>query len=271
MKVASSGPFQVAHPNASNKFSLTVVLLLSMLATISGAGAEPAGRVIDLTHRVESGIPTYFLDEKQRFKRTNLTSVQKDGFASGMFCIPEHYGTHVDAPAHIVEKGDTIDALKAENLILPAVVIDVRKECAANADYMLTKEKIVECEKAGKIPAGSAILLMTGWSSRYSDPKRYRNADSRGKLHFPGYSPDSVRFLTNDRKVKALGIDTLSVDTGTSLTFAAHSRGLSAGIFFMENLDNLDKLPARGAMVFCGALPIKDGSGSPARVLGFVR
>jgi len=239
-------------------------------AVLAKSQAKPP-RVIDLTHRLEDNIATYFVDPNQHLKNTILTTVEKNGFATGIISFPEHFGTHIDAPCHIVDKGATIDQLDPAKLVLPAVVIDVCQESAGNPDYHLNKAKIVKWERQGKIPEGSAVLLYSGWSKVYKEPRQYRNADKNGTMHFPGFSADAVRFLTEERKVAALGTDTLSIDPGCSKDFGAHHAGLTRGIFFMENLDNLHKMPARGATLFCGALPIKGGSGSPARILALVK
>jgi kynurenine formamidase len=99
---------------------------------------------------------------------------------------------------------------------------------------------------------------------------RYGNADPKGILHFPGISVEAARFLLKERQVRGIGIDTLSCDPGNSTTFDAHHAVLGAGKVNLENLANLDQVPVRGAWLFAAPLPIKNGTGAPARVFALV-
>lgn len=226
-------------------------------------------KLIDLTHVLGDGIPDFHGDV-HAFKYKTVFSIAKDGFADGHYETPEHLGTHVDAPCHFSQGAASIDQLSASNLIVPCVVIDARKEAGANPDYCLTVEKIKEFEKDGMIPPNSAVLLLTGWSNRWSKPGDYRNVDSKGTMHFPGFTGDAAEMLANDRHVAYLGIDTLSLDAGNSTTYPVHHKALSKGLHLIENLDSLDKLPARGALLVCAPLRIKNGTGSQARVFAIL-
>jgi kynurenine formamidase len=108
---------------------------------------------------------------------------------------------------------------------------------------------------------------MTGWENKWSDPKAYRGADSKGTMHFPGYGLDAAKYLIENRHVNCIGIDTLSLDRGMSNTYDVHHYVLSKGAFMIENLCNLDKVPHRNVTLFCGPLRIKGGTGSPARII----
>jgi kynurenine formamidase len=238
---------------------------------ISGVGLleralKGQARIVDLTQPIDTNTPTYD-GGRAEFRYEALASMEKEGYAAGAFRMPEHFGTHVDAPGHFIKGGKTIDRIEPGRLIVRAVVIDVRKECSSNPDYELNVNDIAAWERGGAIPDGAAVLLLTGWDGRYGDPERYRNADATGVMHFPGYSPAAIEYLTRKRRVVALGIDTLSIDYGPSKDFRGHQIALAAGLYHMENLTNLDTLPARGAVIFVGPLPIVGGSGSPARVL----
>jgi kynurenine formamidase len=222
--------------------------------------------IVDLTQILNDRTPT-FGGERDAFRYENLTDHKKDGYASGAFRLPEHFGTHVDAPAHFIVGKETIERIQASRFIAPVVVIDVRGKAEADADYQLTAEDIKDFEKGGAIPKGAAVLLLTGWDKRYGDPLKYRNADANGALHFPGFAPEAIEYLLKNPKIVALGIDTLSIDYGASKNFQGHRSSHGSGLYHMENLTNLDKLPARGAVIFVGVLPIEGGSGSPARVI----
>lgn len=223
-------------------------------------------RVIDLTHKLNAGAQAYG-GERDAFRYEKLSQIERDGYASGAFRVPEHFGTHVDAPGHFLGGKDTVDLIDPKRLIAPAAVIDVRQQVSRDPDYRLTAADIQKWERGGAIPAGAVVLLLTGWDLRYGNVEKYRNADKNGDLHFPGFSEDSINYLVTNRNVVALGIDTLSIDYGPSKDFAGHKLSHGAGLYHIENLANLDKLPARGAVVFTGPLAIENGSGSPARVL----
>lgn len=226
-------------------------------------------KIIDLTHSLAPGIPDFHGDS-HAFEYKKSFTVQKDGYASGAISMPEHLGTHVDAPSHFYDGKESIDQISAQKLIVPCVVLDVREEVKHDPDYRLSIEKIKSFEQGGKIPSNCAVLLLTGWSDRWSNPVSYRNLDAKGVMHFPGFGGESADFLVNQRHVTALGIDTLSTDAGSSDVFPVHKLVLASGTYMIENLDRLAELPARNALLFCGALPIKDGTGSPARILAVV-
>lgn len=223
-------------------------------------------RIIDLTQPLGTRTPT-FSGARDSFHYEKQADIDRDGYTLGTLHVPEHFGTHVDAPAHFLKGQETVERIQAKRLIAPAAVIDVRSKVESNADYRLTVSDIQQWERSGKIPAGAVVLLLTGWDKRYADADKYRNADAGGVLHFPGFSEAAIDYLIKQRKVEGLGIDTLSIDYGPSKDFAGHKLSHASGLYHIENMTNLDKLPARGAVVFVGPLPIESGSGSPARVL----
>jgi kynurenine formamidase len=227
------------------------------------------GSVVDLTHVLCSGIPDYE-GRNDVFQYKTLVTIAKDGYTAGSFAMPEHYGTHMDAPSHFCAGAKSIDELPAEKLIVPCVVIDLRKEVQDDIDYRLTVGKIKSFEGHGEIPPGAVVLLWTGWADRWSTPALYRNADAKGVMHFPGVGLEAADYLINTRHVAGLGIDTLSMDYGASSDFPVHKLALSKGLFLIENLDNLSLLPSRNAQLFLGPLRIKGGTGSPARVMAVV-
>lgn len=235
----------------------------------AGQCASVGGTVIDLTHVLTPGIPDFHGDS-HAFAAKQLFTVKKDGFANRSFCMPEHLGTHIDAPSHFVEGGQSIDQIQAGRLFLPCVVIDVRDKVKNNPDYCLTTEDVAAFEKSGKIPTGCAVLVLTGWGERWSNVESYRNVDSKGTMRYPAISPEAADFLVNQRRVSILGLDTISLDYGLSTTYQVHKLALAKNVLLIENLAQLEKVPPRGAMLFCGALPMEGGTGSPARVVALV-
>ncbi len=258
-----SGKFRLACAAAG-----LVSLVLALPASADALRHKVvATRVIDLTHPMHDGMP--FWPGGVPFKKTQLVDYDQ-GYQLHKFEMGENTGTHVDAPSHFVKGNTPIDKLALTDIVVPAVVIDVQAKVAGNPDYQLSAADVADWEaRHGKIPSGSLVILNTGWHKRFGDPKAYVNMDAGNVMHFPGYGPDSAAPLI-DRDVVGVGIDTLSLDFGASKDFAFHVAMLKANRYQIENLANLDALPATGATVIVGVLPVKDGSQAQARVLALL-
>ena len=263
---------------------LGVVLLLTAWLVAGRSAAPPpppsvtellAGipqgrvRVVDLTHAHREGIPAWPGDAKP-FEARIQARAEQAGYFSRSFCTLEHFGTHMDAPVHFPPGKTTVDAIPPTRLFGPAVVLDVTAQARENADYLLTPADIDRWETAhGAIPAGAIVLLRTGWAARWPDEQAYRNQDSAGVMHFPGFSVEAVRRLI-ERRVSGLGIDTLSIDHGPSQTFEAHRVSHGADLFHLENLADLSALPPTGAFLIAAPVKLEGGSGGPARVFAIL-
>jgi len=231
----------------------------------------PSGktRVVDLAYAISDKEVAWPGDEHP-FEAKQIASPAKEGYFTRSFCMLEHYGTHLDAPAHFPPGKTPVDKIPAERLFGPAVVMDVRDEAAKNPDYQLTLDRIARWEQEhGKIPEGAIVVLRTGWSSRWPDTQKYRNTDRNGVMHFPGYSTDAVVRLIL-RKVSGLTIDTLSVDYGPSQQFPVHKLSHGAGLYHVENLSDLSALPESGAFLIVAPIKLEGGSGGPARVFAIL-
>ena len=198
-----------------------------------------------------------------------VETVKHDGTYARRVHLSEHSGTHVDAPNHFVEGGQAVTDLPLQTLISPAVVIDASVDINGNGDAVLELATVKAWEeKHGVIPAGCVVLLRTGWEDLYDQPQRY-GAGPDG-LHFPGFGVEAASYLV-ECGVVGIGIDTLGIDAGADLDFPVHRDvTLPKQVWHIENLTNLKSLPATGALVFIGVLPLVDGSGSPARILALV-
>jgi kynurenine formamidase len=226
-------------------------------------------KIIDLSHVISPDIPLWPGDPAVEFRP--IADIDKDGYYLRSFAIGEHSATHMNAPSSFHAGGAGIDGYAAESLVAPAVVIDIAGKAAANADYAATVEDIAAWEaKNGRIPAGSVVLLATGWAGKWGDPTAFMNVDSEGKLHFPGFAGDTTKFLLAERGIAGVGIDTHGVDPGLDEEFATNSQVLEQPRIVLENLDHLDQLPPTGSTLVIGLLRLKDGSGSPVSVLAFV-
>jgi len=226
-------------------------------------------RVIDLSYAINDQMVSWPGDAKAFEAKTNAT-VEKEGYFTRSFWMLEHYGTHMDAPAHFPPGKTTLNEIAVEKFFGPAVVIDARKEAELDPDYQLNVKKIAAWEeKHGKIPAGAIVILRTGWAARWPDVVRYRNQDANGKMHFPGFSVEAAKVLL-DRKVNGLGCDTLSIDPGNSGDFPVHHLVLGAGVYQLENLADLSSLPEAGGYVIAAPIKLEGGSGGAARVFALV-
>jgi kynurenine formamidase len=248
---------------------MTVSLKISRQdSTLEGI---PGGktRVLDLSYAINDKLVPWPGDEKYFEAKINAT-IEKNGYFTRSFWMLEHYGTHLDAPAHFPPGKTTVDQIPTNKFFGPAVVLDVRDEATRNADYLLPVSQIEKWEHAhGRVPPGAIVLLRTGWASRWPDVQRYRNQGKQGKMHFPGFSAEAAKVLI-DRGVSGLGCDTLSVDYGASEDFSVHHLALGAGLYHLENLSDLSAVPEAGAFLIAAPIKLEGGSGGPVRVFALL-
>ena len=224
-------------------------------------------QVIDLTHVLSEDGPIW--PGATSLERKTLVDYV-DGYFLQSFYLGDNIGTHVDAPAHFVEGALKIHELGAETLVAPVVVIDAQDQAAADADYQLTRQDVLDWEaENGHIQAGTFVIMNTGWYKKWSIPGAYNNIDAVGVQHFPGFGPDSAALLL-EREVAGIGIDTLSLDHGASTDFATHILILGANKYQVENLNNLDAVPTTGAYISIGVIPVKDAGQAQARVFAYL-
>jgi kynurenine formamidase len=222
-------------------------------------------RVRDLTHLFRAGFPMYVGDPPSR--RT-VFDFDPDGFYAQAWTFAEHSGTHMDAPGHFTPGGRLTPDLDPEELFAPLAVIDISGRAAADPDAEVEVRDLRAYERHhGRIPRRAAVCMYSGWESRVGDPDAYRNPGPDGLFHFPGFSLDAVEWLLERRRIRAIGVDTLSLDFGASTTFAVHALLLGADRYGIENLANLGRVPPRGAEAIVGVIPWEEGSGGPCRVL----
>ncbi len=228
--------------------------------------------IVDLTHPFDDS--TIYWPTAEPFA---LEVVSEGGTASGWyaaksFCAAEHGGTHLDAPIHFAEGARTAADIPLEDLIGEAVVVDVTSASAADRDLQIGARALEAWEDAhGPIPARAIVLLKTGWGDRWPDPERYLGTAARGQdavadLHFPGLSEEGAAWLV-ERGIRAVGIDTASIDRGQSTDFRAHRVLAAANVPIFENVANLDRVAVRGATVVALPMKIGDGTGGPLRII----
>jgi kynurenine formamidase len=232
----------------------------------SRAPALRGGRGLrDLTYPLTTSFPAFAAGEEAA-RRTYVT-IEDDGYYMQEWRLVEHTGTHVDAPGHFIPGGRLATDLTLAELITPAVVIDIAARAARDPDAVVTVADVLAFERRyGRIPRGAAVLMHSGWGAKVGDADAYRGTDAAGTLHFPGFSAEAAEWLLQRRRIRSLGVDTLSIDPGTSETFETHLTLLGADRYGMENLANLDRMPRHGATIVVGLVPFEEGSGGQARI-----
>ena len=253
------------------------------LADFAASLATGAVRVIDLTQTLSPDFPTLVLPPElgqcAPFRIEEISRYDERGPAWywNTITMCEHSGTHFDAPIHWVTGRDlpnnATDSISVQDFVAPACVIDFSTEAAADADAVLDVSHIAAWEKIhGRIPPKQWVLLRTDWSKR--DTTGYVNLRDDG-AHTPGPSPAAMRFLVDERHVLGFGTETIGTDAGQAHHFAppypAHHYLHGKGRFGLQCLTNLDQLPPTGAMIVAAPLKIRQGSGSPLRVLALVQ
>lgn len=228
--------------------------------------------LVDLTHTLARNSPYWPEDAPGNPLHISLAATyEKDGNFTRNFSMPEHFGTHMDAPLHFCCGGKSVDHIAFERFFAPAVVIDVSCAVISDADYRVTVKDIENwVGKHGGFPGGAVVFFRTGWAERWPSQEMYMNMDAGGIMHFPGISAEAAGYLLEHAQPVGIGIDTASVDYGPSTDFPVHRLTMPAGIYHLENVANLDKLPASGFSAIALPLKLGGGSGAPVRVVGLI-
>ena len=256
---------------------------MSALEALNQGIASGAVRIVDLTHPLTPDFPVMILPPEfgqcQPFRMEEVSRYDARGPAWywNNISMSEHAGTHFDAPAHWVSGRQlpqgTVDALPLERLVAPVVVLDFSAQSAADRDFLLTREHVVAWEaEHGRIAPGQWVLFRTDWH-KLVGTDAYLGMEKDG-AHSPGPDADAIRFLVEERDIIGFGTETVGTDAGQgahlSPPYPAHYILHGAGRYGLQCLANLDQLPPTGATLICPPLKIRDGSGSPLRVLALV-
>ena len=254
--------------------------VLTQLATELASGKI---RVVDLTQTLSPEFPHIALPPEMgpawpfRIEEVSRYDERGPAWYWNNFSCGEHTGTHFDAPIHWVSGKDlphnATDSIPPERFIGPACVIDCSKESAADPDFLLTRPQVVDWEnKHGRIPPRAWVLMRTDWSKR-RDPAEYQNYDETGQ-HTPGPDVEAVKFLVRERDVLGFGTESIGTDAGQGYhlrpPYPCHYFMHGAGRYGLQCLTNLDQLPPTGAVVVAAPLKIRNGSGSPLRVIALL-
>ena len=252
------------------KASAATAAIATVGATTSGtpAMADGHGSVVDMTHVYDDKFPTYLgapgISTEQPF------NFQDHGFNLLQLSINEHTGTHVDAPLHFSADGQSVDEIPVENLVVPLCVIDIAARAAENPDAQVTPDDLRSWIAAnGDIPDRACVAMHSGWAGK-TGSDGYRNVGADEKMHFPGFHVEAATMLMEETGATAIAVDTLSLDHGPSADFVTHYAWLPSNRYGIENLANLDKVPAAGATLVVGANTHRGGTGGPCRIFAMV-
>lgn len=255
---------------------------VSVLEELATGLATGSVKIVDLTHTLDPDFPVIILPPEfgqcARFRIEEISAYDHRGPAWKWhnISLSEHTGTHFDAPSHWISGRDlpngSVDEINPENFVGPVVVIDCSQGAAEDDDFELTPE-IVEAWEAehGLIPEDSWVLMRTDWSKKSG--AEYLNMREDGP-HSPGPTPEGIQFLIDKRNIRGFGTETVGTDAGQGShytpPFPAHYFLHGAGKFGLQCLANLDQLPPTGAILLAAPLKIKNGTGSPLRVMAMV-
>ena len=236
-------------------------------AVAPAAMAAGHGAVEDMTHTIHPDFPTYF--GESQFSMEQKFNFAEHSFNLFEYRVNEHTGTHIDAPLHFSADGTSVDELPIANLIAPLCVIDIAARAAEDKDAQVTPDDIKAwIAKHGDIPAHACVAMYSGWANKV-DSDDYRGFDGNAQ-HYPGFHVEAAKMLIEETEAASLASDTLSLDHGPSADFATHYAWLPTGRFGIENIANLDKVPASGATLVIGAPKHKGGTGGPSRIFAMV-
>jgi kynurenine formamidase len=265
------------------RLALTAAGLVLVGGGATGCGPAPppiapaafaAGRWVDLTHAFGPDTISW-PTEKGFVLEREFAGPNPKGYyyAANRIATAEHSGTHLDAPRHFAEGRKTSDEIDPARLVGEAAVVDVTRQCAADPAYEVAIDDLVAWERTHRRQLVDVIVLVrTGWAAKWPDRAAYLGTAATGpeavaELRFPGLAPEAARWLVGQRRIRAIGIDTASIDHGPSTHFESHVILCGAEVPIFENVADLSALPAAGAFVAALPMKIAGGSGGPLRIV----
>lgn len=239
----------------------------AVTASASPAFSSVPATVFDMTHELHEAFPTF--DGFAGFQAEKLFDFTQSGYNLYTLTMNEHTGTHLDAPLHFSADGQSVADIPVGQLIAPLCVVDIKAKAAENADAQLTPDDMKAWIAAnGHVPDGACVAMNSGWNAHVATSV-FRNADAEGKMHFPGFHPETIAMLLEEANVVGIAVDTLSLDYGLSADFAVHYAWLPRNRWGIECIANLDSVPASGATLIVGAPKHRGGTGGPSRIFAF--
>ena len=229
--------------------------------------ADAHSGVIDMTHTLHHDFPTW--SGEAEFTLHHEYKFAESGYNLMRIDMYEHCGTHIDAPLHFSADGASVDEIPVSQLVAPLCVVDIAARAEGDADTMVTPDDLRAWIAAnGDIPDNACVAMHSGWAGKVGSDA-FRGFD--GTLqHYPGFHVEAVQMLMEETGTSSIAVDTLSLDPGNSQDFATHYAWLPTGRFGIENVANLDQVPAAGATILIGAPKFRGGTGGQARIMALV-
>jgi kynurenine formamidase len=264
-------------PTLICRIVVAVTFVTFSMADTSSAQNILTGRMIDLTHTFDA--KTIYWPTEDGFKlMPEAAGMTEQGYyyTANRFMCAEHGGTHIDAPIHFFERGQTVDQVPLARLFGPGACVDVLRKCTADRDYQVTVEDFEAWEKANHARLDDRIVLIrTGFGRYWPDREKYLGTAEQGKaavakLRFPGLDPAAADWLVSRRRIRMVGIDTASIDHGQTQNYPTHQRLFRDGVPALENVAAMDELPAQGFTVVALPMKIGGGSGAPCRIIAIL-
>lgn len=213
------------------------------------------------------GFPGMEMKKLYDFEKTDC------GFQTHRYVTAGQCGTHVDPPCHFDQNGRCLDAITPDEMVSPLCVIDLSAKTAADPDYELAVSDIETWEtQYGRIPPEAFVAFRSDWGKRMT-MEEIENADSNGQNHYPGWSLDALKFLVEERNVRAIGhepADTDSASVASTVGWIGENYYLHQDRYQIEMMTNLDLCPPVGGIIICAFPKITGGSGFPARCFALV-
>lgn len=254
---------------------------MSVLANLVAALDTGTVEVIDLTAPLSDSTPLLELPpifgQTAQFQLEEISRYDDRGPAWywNNFRTGEHTGTHFDAPIHWItgQDKDDVSQIPASAFVAPGVVLDVTAEVAADPGHVISLDRLRSFDdEHGPLPKGGWLLVRTGWSARTTQADAVNNTETGPTS--PGLSAEAAKWLAEESSLKGIGVETIGTDAGAAHSFdpafPCHTFLLGADKYGITQLQNLDRLPATGAVIIAPPLKIVGGSGSPVRVLALV-
>jgi kynurenine formamidase len=255
---------------------MTSIVFLA-LAQRAQSQESPNIRTIDLTHTFNESTIYWPTEEGFKLMRGPAGVTERGYFyAANRFMCAEHGGTHIDAPIHFWKSGRTVDEIPLTRLIGSAACVDVSNKCSGDRDYQVTVEDLTAWESANAASLNDKIVLIrTGYATYWPDREKYLGTSETGraavaKLHFPGLDSAAADWLVARRKIRAVGIDTASIDHGQTQDYPTHQRLFRDNVPALENVALSDDLPATSFKVVALPMKIGGGSGAPCRIVALL-
>jgi kynurenine formamidase len=251
-----------------------VILVATFLMNCENAPSSDHGKtihidnIVDLTHTLTSDFP--FIPVKKLtypFELVPMATLKDNGVEANSWRIHEHLGTHTDAPNHFVANQKSLDQIELKDLIVPVVVIDIEDKALKSSDAELTVDDITKFEKEfGRIPDNACVMMYSGWEKHLKD-SMFVGLDKSQVKHYPGFSPDAIKFLVSERNIAGVGVDVLSFDPGIDEDYKGHKILFEAGKWGVECVANLSKIPKTGATVIVAAPKVGKATGGFSRII----